>query len=139
MNRGNSVNNSIDNVEIVRGLYEAFAAGDSEYILNVIHPDVVWIESDGIPYGGTFKGRDAVFAGVFGAIGTEWDNFTASVDEYIDAGDRVITLGVDSGTYKATGKSMTASAASIWTLEEGKIIKFVQYIDTHVLIAATQE
>jgi hypothetical protein len=38
-----------------------------------------------------------VLNGVFGKIGAEWDNFQAHVAEYIDAGDRVITLGYDSG------------------------------------------
>ncbi len=126
------------NLKIVRGLYDAFAAGDSDYILDVIHPDVLWIESDGIPYGGTFEGRDAVFEGVFGNIGLEWNDFSAEIDEYIDAGDHVITLGRDSGTYKATGKSMVAPSASVWTLRDGKIVKFVQYIDTQAVINATR-
>lgn len=99
---------------------------------------MVWIESEGIPYGGTFIGRDAVFAGVFAKIAAEWDGFTTEVDEVIYAGDRVITLGRDSGTFKATGKSMTAPTASIWTLSpQGKVVKFVQYIDTQAVVSAT--
>lgn len=126
----------MSNVTIIKGLYKAFAEGDMDTITAVITPDVEWIESEGIPYGGRFAGRDAVFAGVFGKIATEWDNFTASVDEYIDAGDRVITLGYDSGTYKATGKHMSAATASIWTLKDGKVVKFVQYIDTLQVVSA---
>jgi uncharacterized protein len=127
------------NVEIVLSLYDAFAAGDLDTILAIIHPDVVWVESDGIPYGGTFIGRDAVFAGVFGKIAAEWDGFTAEVFEAFAAdGNRVITLGEDSGTFKATGKSMSAPTASIWTLDEqGRVVRFTQYIDTLAVHGAT--
>ena len=103
------------NERIVFELYQAFAEGDTDTILEIIDPDVVWIESEGIPYGGTFVGRDAVFEGVFGKIAAEWVGFTAEVDEVFSARDgRVVTLGQDSGTYIATGKRMTAPTEPIW-------------------------
>lgn len=65
--------------------------------------------------------------------------FTAEVDEIFEAeDDRVVTLGRDSGTFKATGKSMEAPTASIWTLDhQGRVVRFVQYIDTQKVISAT--
>ncbi len=129
----------MNNVDIVRSLYQAFAAGDIESISQVISPTVEWIESEGIPYGGVFSGYDAVLEGVFAKIGTEWTDFTAQVDEFIEAGDVVFALGTDSGTYKATGRSMCASAASVWTLKDGKVVKFRQYIDTLAVVSATKD
>ena len=126
----------MSNVDIIKSLYQAFERGDISSVLDVLDPNVEWIESEGIPYGGTFVGHEAVLNGVFQKIGSEWDNFQAHVDEFLDAGDRVITLGFDSGTYKATGKSMRAATASIWTLKNGKVVKFVQYIDTLKVVAA---
>ena len=120
----------MSNVDIIKRLYQAFAEGDMDSISALIDPAVEWIESDGIPYGGVFHGYEAVLNGVFAKIGSEWDNFTAEVDQFIDAGDIVVTLGTDSGIYKATGKKMQAPTASIWTLKNGKVIKFRQYIDT---------
>jgi ketosteroid isomerase-like protein len=129
----------ITNTDIVLALYEAFAVGDLDTILAIIHPDVIWIESEGIPYGGTFIGRDAVFEGVFGKIAEEWDDFTATSETVFEGdGNRVVVLGRDSGTYKATGKSMVAPAASIWTLNDaGQVILFQQYIDTQAVNSAT--
>jgi hypothetical protein len=126
----------MSNVDIIKSLYQAFERGDISSVLDVLDPNVEWIESEGIPYGGTFVGHEAVLNGVFQKIGSEWDNFQAHVDEFLDAGDRVITLGFDSGTYKATGKSMRAATASIWTLKNGKVVKFVQDIDTLKVVAA---
>ncbi|MGB3570457.1 MAG: nuclear transport factor 2 family protein [Phormidesmis sp.] len=128
----------MNNVEIVRCVYKAFSEGDMETVSRLLSPSVEWIESDGIPYGGVFKGYAAVVEGVFAKIGAEWTDFTAHVDEFIDAGDVVVTLGTDSGTYKATGKRMSASAASIWTVKDGKVVKFRQYIDTLAIAIATR-
>ncbi len=126
----------MSNVDIIKRLYQAFAEGDLDSIAALLDPCVEWIESDGIPYGGVFQGYEAVFNGVFAKIGAEWDNFTAHVDQFIDAGDIVVTLGTDSGICKATGKQMIAPTASIWTLKDGKVIKFRQYIDTLAVVNA---
>ncbi|MDY6936690.1 MAG: nuclear transport factor 2 family protein [Cyanobacteriota bacterium] len=120
----------MNNLDIIKTLYQAFENGQIDTILDILDPNVEWHESEKLPYGGTFIGRDAVLAGVFQKIGAEWENFTARVDEFLDAGETIVTLGVDRGTYKATGKSMAAPTASVWTLKNGKVVKFVQYIDT---------
>lgn len=128
----------MSNVDIIKCLYKAFAQGDLDTVFTLLDPSIEWIESDGIPYGGVFKGHEAVLKGVFEKIGAEWDNFTAHVDQFIDSGDVVVTLGTDSGIYQATGKQMSAPTASVWTLENGKVVKFRQYIDTLAVFNATK-
>jgi len=76
----------MSNVDIIKSLYQAFEQGDISRVFDVLDPNVEWIESEGIPYGGTFIGHEAVLNGVFQKIGAEWDNFQAHVDEFIDAG-----------------------------------------------------
>ncbi|MDJ0719731.1 MAG: nuclear transport factor 2 family protein [Prochloraceae cyanobacterium] len=127
----------MSNVDVIKGLYKAFAEGDIDSVCALLDPCIEWIESDGIPYGGVFQGHEAVVNGVFAKMAAEWDNFTAHVDQFIDAGDIVITLGTDSGTFKATGQKMRAPTASIWTLKNGKVVKFRQYIDTLAVVSAT--
>ncbi|MGD1701934.1 nuclear transport factor 2 family protein [Dapis sp. BLCC M229] len=128
----------MSNIDVIKRLYQAFSEGDIDSVSALLDPSIEWIESDGIPYGGVFKGYEAVLNGVFAKIGAEWDNFTAHVDEFIDAGDIVVTLGTDSATYKATGKKMIAPTASIWTLKNGKVVKFRQYIDTLAVVNAIE-
>lgn len=128
----------MSNVDVIKQLYRAFSEGDLDTVRGLLDPHVEWIESEGIPYGGVFYGIEAVFNGVFAKIGAEWDEFTACVDQFIDAGDIVVTLGSDRGTYKATGQKMKAPTASIWTLKNGKVVKFRQYIDTLAVVNATR-
>jgi uncharacterized protein len=42
----------------------------------------------------------------------------------------VVALGAYAGTYKATGRVMSAPFAHLWTVRDGHIVGFVQYTDT---------
>ncbi|MBA3974309.1 MAG: DUF4440 domain-containing protein [Candidatus Solibacter sp.] len=128
------------NVDLIRGLYEAFARGDAPAILGAMDPNIVWNEAENFPYSdrNPYVGPMAVAEGVFGRIGTEWDQFQAVPDEILDAGDTVVALGRYSGTYKATGKKMNAQFAHVWRVSGGKVTAFQQYTDTAQAVAATQ-
>lgn len=128
-----------DNVEIIRSLYDAFARGDIETVLQGLAPTVEWTEAEGFPYGGTYTGPQAVLEGVFMKLGTEWDGWTAVPQDYVARGDAVIALGDYGGTYKATGKSMTAPFVHDWRLgADGKVVRFRQHTDTVVVRRALE-
>jgi hypothetical protein len=42
----------------------------------------------------------------------------------------VVSLGAYSGTFKATGKAMTAPFAHAWIVRGDRISRFIQYTDT---------
>ena len=118
------------NLELLRKGYGDFATGNSPAVLEVFDNKIEWTEAEGFPYGGTFTGPEQVAENVFMKLGTEWDGWTVTPSEFIDAGDKVIVLGKYSGTFKETGKSMEADFAHVWTLRDGKAVKFIQYTDT---------
>lgn len=120
------------NLQVVQGLYRAFAAGDVPSVLGALSPSVHWTEAAGGPYGGVSIGPDAVLANVFMRIGAEWDGFTAAAEEFVADGSTVIALGEYRGTYKATGKSFQAPFAHVWKFDGGKAASFHQYTDTAI-------
>lgn len=120
----------MSNIDVVNGMYSAMAQEDIQSILDALDPQVEWTEAAGFPYGGTYVGPQAVFDNVFMKLGAEWDSFQVKVDKAVDGGNDIVVLGSYSGTYKATGKSMNASVAHVWTLRDGKVVKFVQYVDS---------
>ena len=126
----------IDNLAVIRGAYGAFARGDVPAVLAVLAPEISWTEAEGFPYGGTYFGPQAVLQGVFMRLGTEWDGYAAVPDEFIVQGDTVVALGLYSGTYNATGKTFAAPFAHVWTLRDGKAVKFQNFTDTAVVQAA---
>ena len=118
------------NREKISSLYDAFARGDVPSVLGALDPNISWTEAEGFPYGGTYLGPNAVLENVFMKLGTEWEAFSAVPEQFIDGGDTVVALGTYSGTYRASGKSMKVPFAHVWTFDNGKIVKFVQYTDT---------
>jgi uncharacterized protein len=123
---------SKENVDLVRAIYDAFAAGDIGGVLARMSPDIVWNEAENFPYadGNPYCGPQAILNGVFARIGAEWDGFEAVAEELLDAGDTVVALGRYRGTCKATGRAMDAQLAHVWRIAGGKAARFQQYADT---------
>lgn len=120
------------NLDLVRGVYAAFALGDIPSVLAALAPAMRWTEAAGGPYGGVSIGPNAVLENVFMKIGGEWDGFSAIPGEFVADGDTIVALGEYSGTYKATGKSFKAPFAHVWKFEGGKAVSFHQHTDTAV-------
>ena len=121
-----------NDVAAIRGIYEAFSAGDVGGVVARMSPSIVWNEADNFAYSdhNPYVGHAAIGAGVFGRIGAEWDGFTVVPDEFLDAGDTVVVLGRYRGTFQATGKPLDAQLAHVWRVRDGKAVQFQQYTDT---------
>ena len=128
----------MSNVNSIKQVYQAFAEGDVPTVLGALSPEIDWTEAEGFPYAGTYHGPRAVLEGVFMRLGSEWNGFAAIPDEFIDGGDTVVVLGKYSGTYKKTGKSFQADFAHVWKMQDGKAIRFIQYVDTLLVHRALQ-
>ena len=123
---------SKENVDLIRGLYNAFAAGDIPSVLGAMSPDIIWNEANNFPYadGNPYHGPEAVLNGVFTRCGIEWDGFAVEIDELLDAGDAVVAMGHYAGSFKATGKTQKTQIAHVWRIEQGKVVRFQQHADT---------
>lgn len=122
------------NLDLIRRTYAIDPAEKLAALKAAAAPDLEWTEAAGFPYAGTYRGLEAITAGVFARLGGEWDGYRADVHTFIADGDRVAAFGVYSGTYKATGKYMTSPFAHLYELKDGKILRMTQYVDT-VLVA----
>lgn len=124
------------NVDVVRQLYTAFARSDVEAVRALLDDDVQWLQCAGFPGAGHHHGADVVLQRVFGNLRSQWLEFSATVDEYIDAGDQVVALGSYTGRHVVTATSMTAVFAHVFDLENGRITRFRQYADTAPMLKA---
>ncbi len=82
---------------LARTAWEAAAAGDTETLLRVCAPDLVWHASGRGPRSGSHRGLDQVFA-YLAAIGDSADRFDSRLDRILVGGDRVAIL------FQVTGK-----------------------------------
>src|SRR5260221_4491490 len=97
---------SAENVALIRGLYDAFTAGDVGGVLGAMSPDIVWNEAENFIYAdqNPYVGPMAIATGVFTRCATEWDGFAVVMDDFIDGGDRVVALGRYVRTYNGSGR-----------------------------------
>lgn len=121
------------NLELIRATYEGSSADNGRNLLAALAPDASWTEAAGFPYAGTYVGAEAIIAGVFQRLATEWIGYKAEVHTYLADGDRVAAFGVYSGTYKATGNAMSATFAHLYLIKDGKIATMQQYVDSHMV------
>ena len=123
---------SADNVSLVKGIYQAFGTGDVPAVIAAMSPAIEWNEAENFPYadGNPYRGAEAILGGVFARLASEWDGFHVEPEQFLDAGDTVIMLGRYAGTCRATGRAMSPQAAHIWTVAEGKVVRFQQLVDT---------
>ena len=123
----------MDNVGLLKSLYEAFGRGEIPAVLGAMSPDVRWCEAESNPYrpsGEAWVGPDAVLNNLFVKLGAEWDGFTVHPQSFHGAGDSVVVEARYTGTYKATGKSLDAQVCHVWDVRDGRITRFQQYVDT---------
>jgi ketosteroid isomerase-like protein len=121
-----------DQSDVIRGMYEAFARGDVAAVMAKLSPDVIWNEAENFVYadGSPYVGPQAVLAGIFMRLATEWNGFTVHPEEIIGAGDKVIARGRYRAEYKATGVAVNAQFAHVWQLRDGQVVSFQEYTDT---------
>ena len=102
-------------------------------MLGLFDPNIEWREAEGNPYkpdGEAWIGGDAIVQNLFMRLGTEWDGFTVTPNEFHDAGDTITVECRYTGASVATGKSINAQACHVWKFRDGKVASFQQYVDT---------
>lgn len=121
------------NVSIIQGIYNDFGAGNVPGVLAALNAKVEWNEAESFIYGDNkpIIGPDAVLNEVFMKIGTEWDGFTLTNIQLVNMDNgMVLATGRYQGKYKKNGAVLDAQMAHVWTLKDGKVVKFQQYTDT---------
>jgi ketosteroid isomerase-like protein len=121
---------SEQDVDLVKSCYAAFARGDVAAVLGAFAEDIEWVEAEGMPYGGVYRGPEAVAQNVFGPITEDIDGFALVTGEFIASDGAVAAVVRYTGTGKASGKPVDVPAVHVWDIRDGKMARFRQYIDT---------
>jgi ketosteroid isomerase-like protein len=123
---------SAANIALVQSLYAAFGKGDIVAIIAGLAPDVDWHSggrASDYPGFGPRKGRKAVeeFFGII-AQNNDFSHFTPR--EFHAADDKVFVLGDYAMTMRKTGKKFASDWVHVFTIRDGKVEKFREFLDT---------
>jgi ketosteroid isomerase-like protein len=116
------------NVDVVRGVYDAYDSRDLDAILSHLDDDVEVLATEGLPWSGHYYGRDG-FADFLSAIDDQV-RLTIETDELIDSGESVAQIGRSVAQVHISGTTFNSREIHIWRLRADKVISFQNYSDT---------
>jgi uncharacterized protein len=114
--------------DTIRDFYAKLSRGDAPGALGLMAADIEWITMWHYKVEG--RGPGPVAEGLFKPLMAEWSSFSFVQTEFIAERETVVSLGDFKGVHRATGKTCEARYAHVWTVKDGKIARFRQYIDT---------
>jgi uncharacterized protein len=127
------------NTQTVRDFIAAIGSGDKRRTLALVAEDIEWIiPGTDWPLAGTHRGHAGVEA-LIRAASTEVETTYPTPPEFVSQGDRVVVVGIATGTIKATGKAFRDEWVFDITLRGGRLSRIQEYVDTQVLAEASRK
>jgi ketosteroid isomerase-like protein len=119
-------------------MYDAFGRGDIPFIFSRLDSNVLW-EFEAPPslsFGGIRRGPGEA-VGFFEGIGKDHaDPRLTITDLFSDGASKVAAFGRYDATVITTGKRVSTPLAHFWTFQDGKVIRYVNYINTAAFVEA---
>ena len=115
--------------DIVRQVYGRFAEGDIEGFLKLCADDIEWVVNGPATLDKcrSFNGVDGVRA-FLAILDRMWSFSSFTPREFINAGDKVVVLGEETGTDKATGEAFENRWAHVFTVRNRLIVSFREFV-----------
>ena len=120
-----------DNTNVARKAYENFKTGNIEALLGQMSEDVDWRLPDieGVPFAGARRGAGQV-GEFFSTLADVQDVLSFEPREFVAQGDKVVALGTYRWRVKKNGREYGGDWAHVFTVRDGKIVAFHEYMDT---------
>jgi ketosteroid isomerase-like protein len=100
--------------------FSGYASGDIEAVAALFHPEAVVHESDALPFGGEYHGRDG-FRKLIGAMLSDFQ-FEAFDPEYLPVDDHRIVVRVRARfTLRSSGAAVEFPVLEIYSMQDGMI------------------
>ena len=125
------------NLETVRGVYNAYETRDVDGLLGFLDDEFEVSQSELLPWGGRYKGRDGMMEYIKG-ISTYVESGVV-VEEMFEAGDHVIVIGRSRGKIKSSGRPYDVRLVDMCRVRDGKLLSLDIYTDTPAFLQALAE
>jgi uncharacterized protein len=120
-----------DNVAVVRRAYDNFKTGDMGALMGQMSDEVNWRlpEIAGVPFAGARSGRGAVTE-FFTSLADAQDSVSFEPREFVAQGDKVVATGTYIWRVKKNGREYGGDWAHVFTVRDGRIEGFHEYMDS---------
>lgn len=118
-------------VDLVREIYVRFARRDRPGVLLLLTPDVEFVETTELPWGGRYAGHEG--ARKYYLRMNRYAEAAPEPFTYVAAGDNVAVSGKFRGKVRTSGKVFDVDLVQIWTIFRGKVRRCETFTDTPAL------
>ncbi|HEY0546281.1 MAG TPA: nuclear transport factor 2 family protein [Pyrinomonadaceae bacterium] len=120
-----------ENIQVVQQAYRDFKTGDIKALIGLMTEDVTWqlAEIENVPFAGKRRGLQEV-GQFFSTLSDVQDVLKFEPQEFVSQGDKVVALGQYQWRVKASGREYGGDWAHVFTVRDGKISGFHEYMDT---------
>ncbi|MGH9759453.1 MAG: nuclear transport factor 2 family protein [Blastocatellia bacterium] len=126
------------NVPLIKNLYESYVNHDLRPVLESCAEDTEWLATGPVgrlPYAGLYRGPTEVERYLAILDDSEESNHLVP-KEFIGHDDRVIVFGEYIARVNATGIQFRTDFVHVFSIREGKIVRFRDFYDTAAALAA---
>ena len=108
--------------QVVDDAYAAlFERGDLEGFLADFDDNSKMIEADSLPYGGTYRGKDAIRAAIQKVVGEYWSDFAYDIESIVYGDEYVMAYGCFSAIGKKNEKKVSFPLTEVWRIRDGRV------------------
>ena len=119
----------MSNIELIKKFYSAFKNNDTEAYRQLCDEKIEWITLEGMPHGGRYVGLDAIFGDYFPHMLSNFTEFHAIPETFLESDKHVTVIGRYHGVSKQ-GKKFDVPFSHIYQIKDNKITNFKQFTDT---------
>src|SRR5687768_3644135 len=131
---------SQENVNLIRGVYEAAATRDRTTPLAALCDPGIELDVSEAGWGDLtgqdrYHGHDGLRT-LFKEWYAAWDDYEDHLERLIDAGDKVVALVTSRGRGRASGVPVELKTPAVWIIRKGKIIRVAWFQTPEQALAA---
>jgi ketosteroid isomerase-like protein len=124
---------SQENVEVVRGVYEAYDRGDVTAVFAAYDPEIEWhvlgLTSAEVGFDPVYVGHDGV-RNFWRLWLSAWETTSFEYHEFIDAGEYVVVVQSQRNRGRTSGIELEWNFyAQVWTIQHAKVVR-VEFFPT---------
>ncbi|KAB2911144.1 MAG: nuclear transport factor 2 family protein [Hyphomicrobiaceae bacterium] len=123
------------NKQLMQQIFAGLANGDARPFVESLADDFRWVMTGTTKWSKTYAGKEAVLAGLFGALRASIDGRIKTVaHRFIADGDHVVVEARGDNMTKA-GKPYCNTYCMVIRLADGKLKELTEYLDTELVTA----
>jgi len=126
---------SQENVDLVRRVYGEWERGNFRAGKELLDESLTTVWAEDFPTAGIYHGPAEHTAAMRTWL-SAWDGFHLEAEDFVDAGDSVVVPFRVRARGKGSGALVERRWAHVWTLRDGRVVRFEVHLDVRRALEA---